>query len=164
MQPLATLPLSASAYVSSTALLGDTLFVSASAGSAPANVLYEVTLSSGQTRLVPGAIRSPLAQHGGELFWTDEQGARRFTPGSAASTAIPGLSTWCNSLLATSQNLYCGIGGDARYGFSGFGVSRPRFAAVGSPSCFAAQPCPISCTVTARITGGAQSKNFRIIL
>ncbi len=124
VQPLATVPVASGGYVTSTALLGDRLYVAASPGSGSWMSLYEVTLGTGQTRQVPGTVRSPLAQNGSELFFTDEAGARRLTPGSTTSTAIPGMGTWCNSLLVAGQKLYCGIGGDARYGVSGFGVKQ----------------------------------------
>src|SRR3990172_9742250 len=45
----------------------------------------------------------------------------------------------------------------------GFNVRRPMFRAVGSPSLFATQPCATSCTMMAKMTGGAITIILRII-
>src|SRR5688572_28849301 len=43
---------------------------------------------------------------------------------------------------------------------SGFNDNRPRFCAVGSPSCFAAQPCATSCSVIAKTIGIARMETI----
>lgn len=123
LETVASVPLQ---YVMSTALVGDRLFVSGTSSlQATGRDLYVVDLGTKQTQLLAtAALQSPLATNGSSVFWTETTGARRLTSGSTTPTTITGLNGSCADLLVTGQHLYCGYGGSARYGVSGFGIKR----------------------------------------
>ena len=123
VETVASIPIQ---YVMSTVLVGDRLFVSGlSSLQATGRDLTVVDLTTRQTQVLATAtVLSPLATNGTSVFWTDTTGVRRLTPGSTTPTTISGLSGYCADLLVTSQEVYCGYGGSARYGVDAFGIKR----------------------------------------
>jgi len=123
LETVASVPMQ---YVFSTALVGDRLFVSGTSSlQATGRDLYVIDLATKQTqRLATAALQSPLATNGTSVFWTETTGARRLAAGSTTPTTITGLNGYCADLLVTGQHLYCGYGGSARLGVSGFGIKR----------------------------------------
>ncbi|MBE2249038.1 MAG: hypothetical protein IAE78_05755 [Myxococcus sp.] len=127
LETVATVPVQ---YVFSTALVGDRLFVTGVTSlQANGRDLYVVDLVTKQTqRLAMGTVLSPVATNGTSVFWTEAMGARRLGPGETQPTTISGLNGYCADLLVTSQHLFCGYGGSARLGVSGFGIKRVPLA------------------------------------
>lgn len=124
VEAVATLP--NTQYVSSAVLAGDQLFVTTTASlNQSARDLTAVDLTSKQTRTVArGKVYSPLTVKNGTVFWGEATGLRRLDPGMTTPTTIPGLDYGCSDLVVSGQFLYCGIGGDARYGLSGLGIKK----------------------------------------
>jgi hypothetical protein len=105
---------------------GDQLYLTSTTSlNQSARDLLAVNLTTKQTRTVASqTVLSPLAVGGGSVFWAERTGLRRLTSPTATPTTISGLDYGCSDLLVSGQALYCGIGGDARYGVSSFGIKK----------------------------------------
>lgn len=123
IETVATLP---AQYVHSVALVGTQLFVtSTSSLNQSARDLSAVDLSTKQLRpIASNTVLSPLASANGALFWGEAMGLRRLDQGMAQPATIAGLDYGCSDLVIMGQFAYCGIGGNARYGVSSFGIKK----------------------------------------
>lgn len=124
IETVATLP--NTQYVFSAVIAGDQLFVATTASlNQGARDLVAVDLTSKQPRSVAtGKVFSPLTVKNGSVFWGEAMGLRRLDRGMTTPSTIPGLDYGCSDLVVSGQFIYCGIGGDARYGLSGLGIKK----------------------------------------
>jgi hypothetical protein len=109
------------ADLSGAVVAGDSLYLSVAGTS-----IVEVNLTSGARRdVATGEQRiSPLTANGSHLFYASATGLHRVAIGTTLVESVMGLSGSCTSLLADAQHVYCGTGGDPRYGVSYFGIDR----------------------------------------
>ncbi|MFZ5470121.1 MAG: hypothetical protein ACOZIN_11855 [Myxococcota bacterium] len=123
VEKLATLPFAD--FVGSSTLAGERLFAAGppTTGSSNSNVV-ELTLSTGQVRTLATQLEScsPLSANGTHLFWATTSGLSRVALGGTTIEPVSGLFSTCTSLLASSQQVFCGLGGNAKYGVDAFGV------------------------------------------
>lgn len=91
-----------------------------------ADTIVEVNLASGARRdVVTGELRlSPLTANASHLFYASSTGLHRVAIGTTTVESVMGLNGSCFSLLADAQHVYCGTGGDPRFGVSPFGIDR----------------------------------------
>ena len=123
IETVGTLPFAQHAY--KTAVAGTTLYAAGPATQGATTLsLAELSLATGTVRTIATeqTIRSPLSHNGSNLYWVDSAGLQRLGADGATIESIPGLANWCNSLVVSSTTAFCGIGGDAKYGVSYYGV------------------------------------------
>ena len=116
--------ITASVGVTGATVAGNSLYLSV-AQAADVSVV-EVNLSTRTRRdLATGEQRlSPLASNGSHLFYASSTGLHRVAIGGTNVESVTGISGSCYSLLADAQYVYCGEGGDPRYGVSSYGIRR----------------------------------------
>ncbi|MFZ5442458.1 MAG: hypothetical protein ACOZQL_20785 [Myxococcota bacterium] len=116
--------LSGATYVLSAAATSSALYVSLSDGTSTSVAALDLATGA-RTDLETGATRvSPLATNGTHLFYASSTGLHRVAAGSTSVENLTGLSGSCSSLLADAQFVYCGVGGDPRYGVDAYGIDR----------------------------------------
>lgn len=123
IEAVATLP---AQYVHSVALIGTQLYVTSTMSlSQAARDLSAVDLTTKQVRAVAtSSVLSPLTTSNGALYWGEAMGLRRLDQGASQPVQLAGLDSGCSDLVVMGQFAYCGIGGNARYGVSSFGIKK----------------------------------------
>jgi hypothetical protein len=107
--------------IGSAVVANDSLYLSTMSSS-----VIELNLTSGERReVITGQMYlSPLTTNGTHLFYASSTGLHRVSVGTTAVEDLTGLNGSCFSLLADAQYVYCGTGGDPRYGVSYYGIDR----------------------------------------
>lgn len=122
IETLATI--TAATGVTGAVVAGNALYLSVAETSNASIVEVDLT-SSARRDVATGELRvSPLATNGSHLFYASSTGLHRVALGTTTVENLPGLNGSCFSLLADGQHVYCGVGGDPRFGLDAFGIDR----------------------------------------